>query len=223
MMRPEVYAQLHGGLRERGLTPIHTPEQYRLLHHLPESFPYVTHVSPRAVWSDLGREAVRAVLAPFGEGAFIVNQACASMVGPVHLSFPTSPDTEAALRVIETFLVRQGGKFQGGLILRACEPFIPLTRQSRSGTGTPLTRGYRLFFPDGHPVGVTPYWAESKDNGKAPPLEEFAQVAASIPAWFFTLDVAQRTDSKWRAVQLGDGQVAGRLDQTEFYRARAAR
>lgn len=230
MMRPEVYARLHEGLRERGWTPIHSPEQYRLLHHLPESFHHIAHVSPRAVWlpagtpAELDRGEVRAVLASFGEGAVVVKDYVKSRKHEwAEACFiPDASDTGRAVEVVETFLARQGGEFQGGLVLRAFEPFVPLAQHSKSGM--PLTREYRLFFLDGRPISVTPYWEEGDDSGEAPPLERFVDVAASIPARFFTLDVAQRVGGEWRAVELGDGQVAGlpeRLDREAFYRALA--
>lgn len=228
MMRPEMYARLHEGLRERSWNPIHTPEQYRLLHHLPESFHHIAHLSPRAVWlpagtpEELKREEVRAALASFGDGAVIVKDYVKSRKYEWEEAcfIPDASATERAMEVIETFLTRQGPEFQGGLVLRAFEPFVPLARHSRSGM--PLTREYRLFFLDGQAIALTPYWEEGEDSGDAPPLERFAEVAASIPARFFTLDVAQRVDGGWRAVELGDGQVAGlpeRLNQGAFYRA----
>ena len=155
MLRPEVYTHLYAGLLERGWTLINTPEQYVHTHHLPQSFAAIAEVSPRTLWlpaavpADLDWDAVYAALKSFRTAPIIVkgyvksrkhewNEAC---------YIPDASDPRQAGAVIQTFLTRQGSEFQGGLVLRAFEPFVALTSHSRSGM--PLTREYRLFFLNG--------------------------------------------------------------------------
>jgi hypothetical protein len=85
---------------------------------------------------------------------------------------------------------------------------------------------YRIFFLDGAPISVTPYWEEGDYAGAAPPVGTFTEVARRVESCFFTLDVARRADGGWMIVELGDGQVAGlpeRADPPAFYQALAAR
>ncbi len=225
-MRPEVYADLYASLLDRNWRLINTPEEFRHTHLLPESFGAIAEHSPRTAWipaaaqADLDPATILDALASFGSGALIVkdyvksrkhewNEAC---------FIPDASDTAAAVQVIQTFLSRQGRKFQGGLVLRAFEPFAPLTTHSQSGM--PLTREYRLFFADGEVLSAAEYWEEGRYGAEPLPLEQFRRVARQIGSRFFTMDVAQRTDGVWRVMELGDGQVAGlpdRLDHAAFY------
>ena len=103
--------------------------------------------------------------------------------------------------------------------MREFEEFVPLAAHSRSGM--PLTREYRIFFLNGEPILSSEYWEEGAYDGPEPPLDDLRAVAARVASRFFTMDVAQRVDGRWRIVELGDGQVAGlpeRADPLVFYR-----
>ena len=226
MMRPEMYADLYAGLLNRNWRLINTPEQYRHTHLLPESFGAIAEHSPHTVWipaatqSDMDPAAVAVAMASFGTGALIVKDYVKSRKHEWDEAcfIPDASDTVAAMQVIQTFLSRQGSEFQGGLVLRAFEPFAPLTTHSQSGM--PLTREYRLFFADGEVLSAAEYWEEGRYEGEPLPLEHFRRIARKIDSRFFTVDVAQRTDGVWRVMELGDGQVAGlpdRLDRPAFY------
>ncbi|WP_425147258.1 ATP-grasp domain-containing protein [Deinococcus sp.] len=230
MLRPEVYEALHTALSERGWHLLNSPAQYRHTHYLPESFEIISEVSPRTVWipaasaADIDWDAVRTALKTFGAAPIIVkdyvksrkhewNEAC---------FIPDASDSAQALGVIQTLVTRQGGEFQGGLVLRAFEEFAALTRHS--GSGMPLTREYRLFWLDGQLVSASRYWEEGEyPSGEVPPAP-FAQIGRNVQSRFFTMDVAQRTDGVWRVVELGDGGVAGlpeRADAAQLYEALA--
>ncbi|MEF2278586.1 ATP-grasp domain-containing protein [Deinococcus sp. YIM 134068] len=230
MMRAEVYATLHEALSERGLTLVNTPEQYRHTHHLPESFGVIERDSPRTVWlpaatvDDVDREAVRTALSDFGTRPGIVKDYVKSRKHEWREAcfIPDLSDTAGALRVIDTFLQRQGEAFQGGLVLREFEEFAPLAEHSRSGL--PLTREYRLFLLDGAVRTADEYWEEGDYPTADLPLEHFAALGQRVDSHFFTMDVAQREDGMWRVMELGDGQVAGlpeRMNVSRFYEALA--
>jgi hypothetical protein len=122
--------------------------------------------------------------------------------------------------VVRRFIELQGDDLAEGLVFREFVEFEPLGTHARSGM--PLTREYRLFFADGEPVSVLPYWDEGDYTGAEPPLDEFRAVAAKVPNRFFTMDVARTVDGNWLIVELGDGQVAGLPDHADvdaFYRA----
>lgn len=230
MMRPEEYDTLHAALLARGHRLLNSPAQYRHAHLLPESFDRIADVTPATVWlpartpADLDRADIRRALASFGVRPVIVKDYVKSRKHEWDEAcfVPNAADGAAALRVIETFLARQGDAFVGGLVLRAFEDFAPLARHARSGM--PLTREYRLFVLDGRVVSSDAYWAEGGDDGAEVPVERFEEVARRVDSRFFTVDVARRVDDAWRVVELGDGQVAGlpeRADAARLYAALA--
>ena len=168
MLRPDVYDALYQGLSAKNWQLINSPAQYLHTHHLPESFAAIADSSPRTVWlparntGEVDWEAVQTALVSFGSAPLIVKDYVKSRKHEWDEAcfIPDAADTAHALRVIQTFLTRQGSEFQGGLVLRAFENFAPLAEHSRSGM--PLTREYRLFFLGGHIIGASPYWEEGE-------------------------------------------------------------
>lgn len=228
MLRPEVYAALYGALLDKNWQLINTPAQYRHTHFLPESYPLIAAHSPLTRWlpaqmaAEVDPAALADLLASFGARAVIVKDYVKSRKHEWHDAcyIPAASDTGAALKVIQTFLERQGSEFQGGVVLREFEAFVPLAQHSRSGM--PLTREYRLFFADGQVISADQYWEEGDYPSEPVPLEQFEALGGRIESRFFTMDIAQRTDGQWRIMELGDGQVAGlpeRAGRDTFYAA----
>ena len=231
MLRPEVYEVLYNALAERGWHLLNNPAQYRHTHHLPESFAVIAGHSPRTVWvpavsaPDIDWDAVKAALKTFGAAPIIVKDYVKSRKHEWHDAcfIPDAADQATSLRVVRTFVERQGSEFQGGVVLRAYEDFARLAEHSRSGM--PLTREYRLFFLDGKIVSADEYWEEGEYPAQPLPLAQLGAIGQGVQSRFFTLDVAQRTDGAWRVVELGDGQVAGlpeRADAEKLYAALAS-
>jgi ATP-grasp domain, R2K clade family 3 len=230
MLRPQVYGELYTALTARNWRLINSPAQYRHTHFLPESFAAIADDSPHTVWlpmvtaTDADWTAVQAALAGFGAVPLIVKDYVKSRKHEwAEACFiPDAADLAQASRVIQIFLDRQGSEFQGGLVLRAFEPFAPLSQHSRSGM--PLTREYRLFVLDQQIISAAPYWEEGEYPVDPLPTEPFAKLAGRVQSRLFTMDVAQRTDGVWRVMELGDGQVAGlpeRADKAGLYAALA--
>jgi len=113
----------------------------------------------------------------------------------------------------------QGAELVGGLVFREFVAFEPVGKHPQSGM--PLTLEYRLFFLDGRPLLLTPYWEGIIYTGEGPPVERFTTLAAGVRSRFFTMDVAKKLDGEWLVMELGDGQVAGLPDNADveaFYR-----
>ncbi|ANE44365.1 ATP-grasp domain-containing protein [Deinococcus puniceus] len=228
MLRPEVYAALYGALLDKNWQLVNTPAQYRHTHYLPESYPLIAAHSPLTRWlpaqsgEEIDPAALDELLATFGARAVIVKDYVKSRKHEWNDAcfIPDASETAAALKVIQTFVSRQGSEFQGGVVLRAFESFMPLAQHSKSGM--PLTREYRLFVADGQIISADEYWEEGDYPAGAVPLELFEAVGRQIQSRFFTVDIAQHTDGQWRIMELGDGQVAGlpeRADRNTFYAA----
>src|SRR5947209_5588392 len=74
MVTPRQYGRLHEALSARGVVLINDLDQYRLCHHLPESYAVIQGHTPRSVWltGDLGLDRIVEALAPFGDNPVIV-------------------------------------------------------------------------------------------------------------------------------------------------------
>lgn len=69
MVTPPQYADLHTALRDKGITLINSPEQYRHCHWLPECYDDIAAHSAKTVWlpkeSGLAFDLVMEALRPF--------------------------------------------------------------------------------------------------------------------------------------------------------------
>ncbi|NTV64394.1 MAG: ATP-grasp domain-containing protein [Oscillochloris sp.] len=101
-----------------------------------------------------------------------------------------------------------GDDLQGRLVFRAFEPFR--TTGTHPQSGMPLVIEYRAVIFDRLLLCVTLYW-EAPVAAVSLDLMPFAEMIAGIRSRFFTLDLAQHTDGRWRIIELGDAKVAGSL------------
>jgi len=62
------------------------------------------------------------------------------------------------------------------------------------------------------PLVALDYWPDCGYGDSRPSLDEFTEIAKTIPSRFFTMDVALRTTGEWIIVELGGGQVSGLPD-----------
>jgi len=223
------YRQLFEALQNRQITLINTPEQYAYCHHLPLSYSRIAPYTPETIWIAEDKFAIAdlpKLLEPFGTSPIIVKDYVKSRKHEwAEACFiPSAAGTEAAARVAQTFIQRQGSDLSGGLVFREFIEFEPLTAHPKSGM--PLSREFRLFFLGGEVLSVSRYWDEGDYAGEQPPLGEFTAIARTVPSRFFTMDAARTTAGDWMIVELGDAQVAELPPETkpnDFFDALAAR
>ncbi|MBX0329658.1 ATP-grasp domain-containing protein [Oscillochloris sp. ZM17-4] len=212
MLRVDRYTALYDALAARGYQLLQTPAAYRSCHELPAAYPSIRDHTPATVWlpreAGLGLEQIMAALRPFGAQPVLVKDYVKSRKHEwAEACFiPSAADRDAVARVTGRFLELQGDELQGGLVFRAFEPLR--TAGTHPQSGMPLAIEYRAVIFDRRPLCVAPYW-EGAIAAAPPDLAPFADVIAGIPSRFFTLDLAQRADGRWRIIELGDGQVAG--------------
>lgn len=230
MLRPEQYAQLYDALAGRNLCLLNDPAAYHHTHHLPQSYAIIEGRTPRSVWlqtgPDVEMDRVMEALRPLGDVPVIIKDYVKSRKHEWAEAcyIPAAADRAAVERVVQRFLELQGDDLNEGLVFREFVGFRPLATHSRSGM--PLTKEYRVFVLDGEPFYTVPYWEEGEYDTDPPPLDAFREVMRSVRSPFYTMDLAQRMDSEWLIVELGDGQVAGLPDQADpavFYAALATK
>jgi hypothetical protein len=232
MLRPPQYARLYEALLQHGIRLINNPDGYVACHLFPASYDRIAGLTPRSVWLPMASGSpwpdwgiLGQLLRPFGDQPVVVKDYVKSRKHEWENAcyIPDASDQGAVERVVKRFLDLQGPDLEGGLVFRAFVRFVPIGVHSKSGM--PLTREYRIFWLDGEPLALAPYWElpddDGGDDGQRPEPLLFRAVAASIGSRFFTMDVAQRQDDgAWQIVELGDAQVAGlpeRLDVGAFY------
>ena len=223
MLTVDQYARLFTALQERQIVMINTPAQYAHCHLLPLSYAEIEMYTPKTIWvpfAEFAMADLAALLLPFGTRPIIVKDYVKSRKHEwAEACFiPTAADTNAAARIVQNFVSRQGNDLNGGLVFREFEEFEPLTTHPQSGM--PLTREFRLIFLDGTALLSSRYWDSGDYTGEAPPLDTFTQIARTIPSRFFTMDVAKTKTGAWRIIELGDAQVAElppATDQTAFF------
>jgi ATP-grasp domain, R2K clade family 3 len=225
MLRVEHYAELFDALLRKGVRLINAPAAYRICHELPSAYVWIAGHTPATVWvareQIADTESIVAALRPFGDRPVILKDFVKSLAHAwAEACFiPAASDRAAIERVVARFLALRGDDLQGGLVFRAYEPFAQAAAPVSS---RPVVREYRRYVLDGQVIETVPYWDGADGHEPLPPAELFADVLAQIPSRFFTIDMAQRDDSVWRIIELGDGQVAGLLpliDVHRFYRS----
>lgn len=222
MLRPNEYENLYAALLTRNLRLIHTPEQYRHVHYLPESHAKIADVTPKSIWfplptpvsidaaENLAVEAVRV----FDNHPIIVKDYVKSRKHEWDEAcyIPDASDESEVRQTVRRFLELQGSELNEGLVFRAFAELEVLARHPLSGM--PLSREIRVFVLDGNPIFVSTYWEAGEDAAFNPVLGEFQAVIQSIESRFFTIDFAKTNQGPWIVLELGDGQVAGLPDDT---------
>ena len=119
---------------------------------------------------------------------------------------PNPSNFENALKVINRFIELQGDNFQGGLVLREYIELEPLGVHSKSKM--PLTKEYRIFILNGHPISINNYWEDQIYSKENIPFHQFDKLYKEIKSNFYTMDIAKRKNGAWVIIELGDAQVA---------------
>ncbi|PRY01888.1 hypothetical protein CLV72_101486 [Allonocardiopsis opalescens] len=206
MIPAVAYRALATALAGRGTPLVVGPGAYVRAHHLPGWYPLFAEATPASVWwaaqpGEVPGEAELArALAPLGGGAGMVKDYVKSRkdawADACHI--PELSDTPAALAVVRRFVELQGEYLEGGVVVRAFEPF--------EGTDGRAAEA-RVWWRDGEPVLVAPH-PDSPGELVEPDVEPFRPLVDALACRFVTTDLARRTDGRWRLVELGDAQVS---------------
>ncbi|MCI2171703.1 ATP-grasp domain-containing protein [Schleiferilactobacillus perolens] len=217
MIRPTVYRHLETFVRDNNCRLVTTTEAYEATHLLPS---WSNHANTlKAKWTtDLSDTSLIQTLSHF-EGPVTIKDFVKSRKYEWKSAFfiPDARDTTAALKVIHTFIKRQGADLIGGVVIRQ---FVDL---KETGThlreNVPFFEEYRVFYWQQRPFTVIDYWGHNTE-GLGEKDQSFIKVQAqNIASPFFTIDFARRTDGRLIIMEIGDGQVSGLqgLSPEQFY------
>ncbi|HEX2143387.1 MAG TPA: ATP-grasp domain-containing protein [Glycomyces sp.] len=204
MMAADRYAELRRALAARGTHLVTSAEQYRSAHELPGWYETFKAVTPSSRWIPLDAKQIPAVALeraagrlPSGPG--MVKDYVKSRKGePEAFYIDDLADPDLVRKVAGCFIERQGPDLAGGLVLRAFEDF--------TGMGGRAVES-RVWWVHSEPVVVGPH-PDQPDAVVEPDLTEVRDLVAGFGRPFVTTDLAQRSDGRWRVVEVGDGQVS---------------
>ena len=202
---------------ERALATRHTvlrtgAADYRRAHELPGWYAAFAHLTPSAQWTlDASRAGFEAARERIGAGALVLRDHSKSAkhdwAGAAYV--PDGASADAAWAVASRLRELRDEDFTGGFVLRQFEPFV----------GVEL----RTWWVDGVCVQVGPHpdpprHEQPGEAGRAPATPTGSALENTLTATgaavrqlglrFVTVDLAGRTDGRWRVVELGDGQVS---------------
>lgn len=222
MLTPENYRQLYDKLSQNSHYLINTPEQYNYCHLIPKWYDDFKDITPLTIWSeDISDESVLNMLESFGDKALIVKDYVKSRKHEWYEAcyIPKASDKENAMKVIHTFLERQGENLIGGLVLRE---FVDLQFTGyHPQSGMKLSAEYRAFFLCGKLICIIDYWdtgvTEYRLNNDE--YKWLSSLASRVNSTFFTIDIAREINGELIVMELGDGQVSGLQGWTakQFY------
>jgi hypothetical protein len=200
MLDGDRYAAMAGALAARGVTLRTGLGEYRRAHELPGWYAAVAGYTPELVWTvGDGREAFRRACAELGGGPAVLRDFTKSMKHYWHEAayLPDIADSDAAWAVASRFRELRGDGFTGGFVVRRFESF----------TGAEV----RTWWVGGVCRLVT---AHPDTPGQLPPDDVELPDLGGVDLPFVTVDLALRTDGRWRIIEIGDGQVSDRPRST---------
>ena len=203
MIPADGYAVLADALAARGAQLLTDPGQYRRAHELPGWYPEFSTVTPVSGWLACPPsqapepDAVAGLAGRLPPGPGIVKDFVKSRKHEWDEAcyLPDLADSPAVHAVVARFVRRQEDSLAGGIVLRAFEEFRRELGEAR------------VWWLDGEAVLTTAH-PDTPGLRPAPELDRVAPLVRRLGCRFITTDLAQRTDSVWRVVEVGDGQVS---------------
>lgn len=215
-----------------------TPEQYSILEKWASSQDVLlctslqeytnTHLSPNwsdrantlhSRWSeDLSESALIQLLSKF-TSAITVKDFVKSRKHEWTEAFfiPDPSDTVHALRVIRTFIERQGEQLVGGIVLREFIQLKEIGHHPKSHS--PIFEEYRVFYWQSTPIVIIDYWNNVQIDLNQQELAFIVEQGQDMASPFFTIDYARKANGELIIMEIGDGQVSGlqEYDEEMFY------
>jgi len=183
MLTPEVYERLMQAVERAGAMLMTRPEQYRLCHHLPNWYPYLSAFTAETRVMPRNADYVAELQGTDWPGYFVKDYVKSLSTGPGSLV-----DRPQEIAGIVALIERYRGKIEGGVCVRKREDFVAGTEQ-------------RHFVFKAHAYSI---------DGAPPPVVRECTSRISSP--FFSVDTGVLQDGSLRLIEIGDGQVSDRKE-----------
>jgi len=181
MLTPQHYQRLETAIRQCGSRPITSSAHYTDCHHLPCWYEQCRRWTAEAHFFPTDVDIVSAARL-LNWPAYFVKDYVKSNTGNKGSIAYSPAEIPDILAQIELYR----GEIEGGVALRRVENYLPSTE-------------CRYFVVNGQPYG---------SEGDVPELVK--QIANTITAPFYSVDVIASTQGELRLVEIGDGQVSSR-------------
>ncbi len=195
MMDAEGYRNYLDKLAARPVRPLTDYDEYLAAHWIPNWYPLLEGKTPETVTFPNAVDMPERLVSfcrQQGEKLpkLLIKDYVKSLKTAGGSVVSSADEIEGVLKNMEKY---RGG-IEGGICLRRWEDFIP-------GSET------RYFVIGGRFYGQEPLF-----DMRA--MEILVRVARDVPSPFFSVDIAERTDGRFRVVEIGDGQVSGLVGWT---------
>lgn len=201
------YSDLYKGLKETGISLIHTPEQYLLASELTHWYPKLSDLTPRSVWFDLPPSAEE-IERNFAYPVFIKGSRQTSKHQAKLSIVHSRKDYEYVAEQYKANPILHWQSF-------VCREFVELRSVSSTETNKiPPSVEFRTFWWYGQCVGAGSYWTEFAtyswtDAEKLAGLKIAQEVVLRLDVPFLVVDIAQTKDDKWIVIECNDAQESG--------------
>jgi hypothetical protein len=194
MLTPEEYhEQFAATVVDHGALPLTSAEEYAATHYLPNWYPLLEKWTMDSVSFGNSPETAERVY-HFALGAFGAKEGLKLQVKDYVKSLKTDGGSVATsadeVKEILVKMEKYRGTIEGGVVLRKYEEFFPSSER-------------RYFVINGHY-----YSQEGSFDLRA--MRILARVHDVVPSPFYSVDIAQpkNSDTEFRLVEIGDGQVS---------------
>lgn len=221
MLAPNQYQKLAEYVRQKGARLVTSFDDYCAAHLLPNWQDKVSEYLTKTEWTDdISERGLIDLLKKFS-GAVTIKDFVKSRKHEWEEAcfIPNVVDTKHALKVINTFIERQGSQFVGGLVMRQFQELHAIGQHPQSQM--PIFEEYRVFYWEGSPFRIIDYWKNGDVKFSDQDWNLIVECGHKINLPFFTIDYARKQDGMLMIMEVGDGQVSGLQDSDveEFYQS----
>lgn len=212
MMDDSAYKLMESGLAKRGTTMLTSSEEYAKAYYFHGWYETFQHLTPRSVWFPHTEKNYQdTVKVQCGSGPYFVKDSVKSRKHE-WVTACYAPDIHVLPKIIENFLALQGEDALPLVVVREFENF-------RKDQGE-----VRVWWVEGKPVLLSPHPDTPRSFSVVDDdfMKTVGLAVAKLGCPFVTTDLLQRTDGRWRVVEVSDGQVSGLprgFDPTPLYEA----
>ncbi|MGN0940631.1 MAG: ATP-grasp domain-containing protein [Selenomonadaceae bacterium] len=202
MMRPEQYRRFYDAVHDAlGLYPVNTPEEYELMHVLPNVYPKTEGDTARILTYPEGTPVNLAEIKKSFSKFMVKDYVKSVKGGDFPAWFDGTVTQDEFDREMEKFYRYRGDNFTGGICIKEHMPL-----KDYGGH----TNEHRVFYFYHWALAVIPNSGQPND-AHAPP-DELIEKYAGLGSMFFIVDYAELDDGTWKILETGDGQVSGLPD-----------